>query len=109
MAAWNDIEKQKLRNLHAQGLIPVEMVEHFPGRTRNSIIGQLNKMKLPTRPAYIGKGGHRHERGPAPDTDLIIRLRCKWNWPPKSIAQALGKRPKAVYTILEKYTEGAAA
>lgn len=109
MTAWTDIEKQKLRNLRAQGLIPMEMVEHFPGRTRNSIIGQLNKMNLPTRSAYIGRGLGGRPSKTAPDTDLIIRLRCKWNWAPKSIAQALGKRPKAVYTILEKYTEGAAA
>ncbi len=110
MAEWTDIEKQRLRNLHAQGLTPAEMVVHFPDRTRNSIIGQLNKLRLRTRNAYLGRGlGGRPEGQTAPDTELIIRLRCKWNWPPKSIAQALGKHPKAVYTILEKYTEGAAA
>ena len=108
MAAWTDIEKQKLRSLHAQGFLPVEMVEHFPDRTRNAIIGQLNKMKLPTRAAYVGRGLNRPPRL-KPDTELIIRLHCKWSWAPRSIAQALGKHPKAVYTILERYTERASA
>ena len=110
MAAWTDIEKQRLRNLHAQGLTPAEMVSHFPGRTRNSIISRLRDMKLPTRSVYLERGlAGRPEGWTGPDTDLIIRLRCKWNWPPKSIAQALGKKPNAVYNILEKYTEGASA
>jgi hypothetical protein len=110
MAGWTDIEKQKLRNLHAQGLTPAEMVDHFPGRTRNSIISRLRDMNLATRSTFLERGmAGRREGWRGEDTDLVIRLRCKWNWPPKSIAQALGKRPKAVYNILDKYTEWPAA
>ena len=107
MAYWTDLEKQKLRNLHAEGLTPAEMTGHFQGRTRNSIISQLNGMGLETRSTYLRRGFHRCKplRGNTPDTDLIIRLRCKWKWPPKSIAQALGKHPNAVYSILWKHTE----
>lgn len=110
MAAWTDLERQKLRNLHAQGLTPAEMVDHLPGRSRNMIISRLRDMNLPTRSTYVDRGlAGRPEGWTAPDTDLIVRLRCKWNWPPKSIAQALGKKPNAVYSVLKKHTERAAA
>lgn len=108
MAAWTDLEKQKLRNLHAQGLTPAEMVAHLPGRSRNSIISRLRDMKLETRSVFLERGMAGHDI--SPDTDLIIRLRCKpWNWPARSIAQALGKHPKQVSNIIGKYTDGVAA
>ena len=101
---WTDIEKQKLRKLHAEGLFPVEIFEqgHFPGRSRASIVGRMNRMGLKTRDEYK----HRPRTTTHPDRELIIRLRCKpWCWPVSAIAQAIGDNPKVVTNIVAKNTE----
>ncbi|HEU4341466.1 MAG TPA: GcrA family cell cycle regulator [Candidatus Binatia bacterium] len=103
MAAWTDIEKQKLRKLAAEGQTPVRMVDHFPGRTRNAIVGQMHRMGLQCREEWM------RQRANNPETDLIVRLRCKpWGWDDHSIAQAIGQDVRTVRKVIETHTEFAA-
>lgn len=100
MAGWKTEEDTLLRKLHADGLMPAEMVPHFNGRTKNAIIGRLNRLNLDTRYLYRLK---QHEQ-----IELIARLRCHpWNWPRRAIAQAVGVSVDVVGNVVCEHTRPA--
>jgi len=43
---WTEEDKEKLKALIRMKKSPAQCVEHFPGRTRNAIIGRAYRMKL---------------------------------------------------------------
>jgi hypothetical protein len=102
MSLWSEQEDKKLRDLCAEGLSPHQMVEHLPGRSRQAIIGRLNRIGLRTRESYLlNKANEVNETH-----ELIIKLRCKpWNWPAVSIAQALGVNHQVVHNVIHLNTE----
>lgn len=49
MGIWTADDDDKLKNLYADRLSCAEIAGHFDGKTRNSIIGRVHRLKLPLR------------------------------------------------------------
>lgn len=49
MSGWTEPQLIELKKLWSGHLSASQMMEHFPGKTRNAILGKANRMGLPSR------------------------------------------------------------
>jgi hypothetical protein len=65
ISGWTRQEVELLRALVAQGMTAAEMREHLPGKTRNAILGKMNREGIKSVNEYALKAQQRKNNPPA--------------------------------------------
>lgn len=94
---WTPDEEQVLRRLHADGLTRQVMAERIPGKTRNAIIGKLNRMGLITAGLIHTRYGMRKAPTPPGGRGRSILLPCGARPTEKRAPTHLGAAPPSLH------------
>jgi hypothetical protein len=103
-STWSDVEKQSVVRLWQAGWTAGKIAETMPGRSRNSIIGIVHRMKLAKRPnpvratqrvvVALGKAPRRErvkKLQPPPKPAVVVQFPPKPKPPVRGVARYDGK------------------